>query len=155
MEETVACKRCPGCGETKPREAFGKHRSRKDGCGAYCKPCASRISAKHRAANPERSRRAVAKYRAANIDKARESGRATTARQRASTHGNLKHNAREAVRYAIKRGLLERPERCSQCDAACFPDAHHDSYARDKRLDVRFLCRICHANWHVGNKPHY
>ena len=65
--------------------------------------------------------------------------------------------ARRLVRAAIVAGELAPPNACDGCGAAPAPardgrrtlDAHHDSYAPDRLLDVRWLCRRCHARWHV------
>lgn len=54
----------------------------------------------------------------------------------------LMHRAQQAVRRAIKRGLLVRPDRCEKCDVECKPDAHHEDYTRP--LDVEWLCKPCH-----------
>lgn len=51
--------------------------------------------------------------------------------------------AQHAVAAAIRSGLLVRPDRCSECDRACRPDAHHEDYSRP--LDVVWTCRRCHA----------
>jgi len=60
--------------------------------------------------------------------------------QRANRH---KHRAHESVRIAVKSGRLVRPESCQQCNKTCKPEASHDDYER--RLDVEWLCRQCHA----------
>ncbi|MEU7568121.1 endonuclease domain-containing protein [Streptomyces fradiae] len=39
MLELSETKRCPRCGEAKPRAAFAKNRSTRDGLQAYCRPC--------------------------------------------------------------------------------------------------------------------
>lgn len=36
---TIETKRCPKCGETKPREMFYRKTSNKDGLQNYCKKC--------------------------------------------------------------------------------------------------------------------
>lgn len=36
-------KRCPRCGIDKPRDAFVRNRSSKDGLGGYCRPCHAEI----------------------------------------------------------------------------------------------------------------
>lgn len=36
-------KRCPRCGVDKPREAFVRNRSSKDGLGNYCRPCHAEV----------------------------------------------------------------------------------------------------------------
>lgn len=36
-------KRCPRCGIEKPRDAFARNRSTKDGLGSYCRPCHNEV----------------------------------------------------------------------------------------------------------------
>lgn len=54
-----------------------------------------------------------------------------------------------AVERAIERGILKKQpcEVCSNPKAS----AHHDDYA--KPLDVRWLCRKHHFEWHCHNTP--
>ncbi|MEI7776699.1 MAG: hypothetical protein WCK17_18220 [Verrucomicrobiota bacterium] len=59
-----------------------------------------------------------------------------------------KQKAGSAVSRAIRSGKLIRPSVCSTCSKACKPEAHHDSYDQDKRLDVRWLCKQCHEAHH-------
>lgn len=54
--------------------------------------------------------------------------------------------ARAAVREAIRRGELIRPEKCETCFKKGKTHAHHDDY--DNLLDVRFLCPSCHVKVH-------
>jgi len=51
--------------------------------------------------------------------------------------------ARQAVKRALQKGTLHRPDECASCHTACTPEASHDDYAR--QLDVEWLCRRCHA----------
>lgn len=49
---------------------------------------------------------------------------------------------------------LVRPSVCSACGAKRQSiHAHHDDYRRP--LDVRWLCRWCHIEWHRTNDPEY
>lgn len=58
---------------------------------------------------------------------------------------SLKRAAKRAVRVALKRGELVRPDRCSICGVPCFPDAHHHlGYEEEHKLDVIWVCRKCH-----------
>lgn len=60
-------------------------------------------------------------------------------------------SARMAVKNAIAKGTLQRPEGCSACGKPPWTGklhAHHDDY--DKPLDVRWLCASCHKKQH-GN----
>lgn len=90
---------CTKCGDTKPKDEFGKDTSKRDGLFLYCRACVRVVNAKYRAdhpeeikaysaeysaghkeqiktadaaryaANPEKSRAYSAKYRAENPDK--------------------------------------------------------------------------------------
>lgn len=56
--------------------------------------------------------------------------------------------AHSAVRNAIRRGDLVRPDTCSRCGIVGKIEASHDDYARP--LDVEWLCRRCHAHKDQG-----
>ena len=47
-------KTCPKCGESKPLSEFNKNKSRKDGHGGYCRPCAYDAIKAYKKANPEK-----------------------------------------------------------------------------------------------------
>lgn len=52
-------------------------------------------------------------------------------------------NAHNAVKKAIKRGRLVRPETCSDCGQKSERiEAHHEDYSR--RWDIEWLCQPCH-----------
>jgi len=58
---------------------------------------------------------------------------------------------------AIKKGILIRPVKCSQCkgtqeysDGRNGIQAHHCDY--NKPLNVLWLCQKCHHEWHTNNK---
>lgn len=57
--------------------------------------------------------------------------------------------ANSIVNHNIERGKLKR-QPCEVCGAEK-ADAHHDDY--NKPLDVRWLCRRCHADWHSKHEP--
>ena len=57
-----------------------------------------------------------------------------------------RHNAVARVGYAISRGELIRPEKCSGCDRFKKTDGHHEDYS--KPLEVIWLCRKCHQQKH-------
>jgi hypothetical protein len=58
-----------------------------------------------------------------------------------------KESARQKVARAVRSGALVRC--CCQVCGANNAEAHHDDYA--KPLDVRWLCRAHHAEWHSLN----
>lgn len=59
------------------------------------------------------------------------------------SENRYKMRAHYAISDAIRRGKLERPGQCERCKIKCKPDAHHFDYS--KKLDVHWLCKICHA----------
>lgn len=66
--------------------------------------------------------------------------------------------AHDIVEKAILRGHLERKKSCETCggspvdsDGESGVVAHHDDY--NKPLDVRWLCRTCHFQWHQNHEP--
>lgn len=63
------------------------------------------------------------------------------------------HNIVEAALY---NGTLVRPKSCEKCgcegsckNGASLIQAHHDDY--NKPLEVKWLCRKCHYDWHQEN----
>jgi len=57
-----------------------------------------------------------------------------------------KFNAHKMVMYAIKLGVVKRPNQCSECGIECKPEGHHEDYSRP--LDVIWLCKVCHKGKH-------
>lgn len=61
-----------------------------------------------------------------------------------------------AVERALEKGILIRPTTCEACGTTCVPvnnrpqiEAHHCDY--NKPLEVTWMCRKCHYNWHEQN----
>lgn len=50
--------------------------------------------------------------------------------------------ARCSVAYALKKGFLIKPQRCSSCKNFGKIQAHHPDYS--KRLEIVWLCVTCH-----------
>lgn len=50
------------------------------------------------------------------------------------------------VLHALKTGRLKKPSQCQACGQTKTVQAHHDDYS--KRLEVKWLCRECHAKVH-------
>lgn len=58
--------------------------------------------------------------------------------------------AHDAVKNALKSGLLVRPDACQRCGLPKPLHAHHDDYT--KPLDVLFACRDCHRQLDAERK---
>ena len=128
----VTMKICCTCKEEKTDTNFHKNRSLKDGLSQGCKDCSKIHSAKFR--NSEKGR----------IAKKRERQSPNYKRYPSTRREN---NCHSLVYLAIKRGNLIRGS-CEICGNEK-ADAHHDDY--DKPLEVRWLCKSHHWEWHNIN----
>lgn len=128
-------KTCFKCGETKSLDEFYPHPKMKDGTVNKCKPCTRRDVRQNRALKVEY-------YRQYDRDRGKVPGRYAGKKKRASQQ-IAAHNA---VKRAIERGDLIRPEVCSRCPSTENIQAHHDDHTR--LLDVMWLCPVCHAARH-------
>jgi hypothetical protein len=117
-------KPCRNCGVTKPLDDFYRSRQASDGRQSWCKACMS-----IRTRNPAATRRHTAKWKRENPDKER---------------------AHQAIKRALRHGVVVRPDVCESCKERVEPHAHHDDYT--KPLDVRWLCRGCHVAEHGQEK---
>lgn len=50
--------------------------------------------------------------------------------------------AHQLVMFAVRLGLLKRPDKCEVCSSDIRVEGHHDDYT--KPLEVRWLCKVCH-----------
>ena len=57
-----------------------------------------------------------------------------------------KQKAREVLNYAVKSGKVEKATNCEVCKEEKRLHGHHDDYS--KPLEVRWVCRSCHADIH-------
>jgi len=58
-----------------------------------------------------------------------------------------KVKARRKAQRAVKKGYLEK-QPCVNCGSTENLEAHHEDY--DKPLDVTWLCKRCHKDYHDG-----
>ena len=163
MADTRA-KSCSKCGHSKPLDAFNRNAQAKDGRRPDCRECGKqrfrrwweknkvRVRAMNREAMRDRrwSRGFVEQGREANRDYYQRNDEAIRdRRRRRAKEEPEKEAARLAVKGAIKRGRLHRPDGCQSCghDFSFYRlEAHHSDYA--KPLDVEWLCAKCHGARH-------
>lgn len=150
-------KTCTKCKQELPLSEFRVYKGR---IFSYCNVCNKIACAEWREKNRERSR-LVARERARGkvilegelwYEKKREQ-----ARRLYKKHGYkpievewAKRRAREAIRDAIKRGHIEKPNSCSYCGRKRYITGHHPDY--NERLSVIWLCVPCHKNLHLGRQ---
>lgn len=140
MLEQISCK---DCGQTKLFAAFSwlvRGESRRD----TCKGCER--TARKRALKAAETPEQRAARRRATRDTPGEKRRRLRERRAYDHRYPEKRRAREAVKEAIKSGVLER-QPCSKCGRT-EAQAHHEDYSR--QLDVVWLCQPCHNVTH-GN----
>lgn len=54
--------------------------------------------------------------------------------------------ARQTVMWALRLGVLIKPNSCERCKNEIKLEAHHHDYS--KPLEVNWFCRLCHAQLH-------
>lgn len=149
---------CPRCGTIKTASITKS--GRYAGKWSYrCASCKRAVMRARYVANPEPQRAAMRANYAANTDSKRTAARAHYAANPEPTKTRARiwaiKNAERiriaqiaglAVRKAIRRGILTRPNTCEECGTkgGAIQAAHRD-YSRP--LDVRWLCRSCHSIW--------
>lgn len=124
---------CTKCDRWRMGSCFHKDRTRSSGFARWCRDCVSVKTSTWASANRKRKNATDLAWKRRNRIKAR---------------------AHAAVRRALKTGELVKPEACGCCGAgpysAPFLEAHHVNYRRP--LDVRWLCKRCHAAHHQWGK---
>ncbi len=60
---------------------------------------------------------------------------------------NPKKAAAHALIYwSVVAGVIQRKEKCEECDKVSKTEAHHEDY--EKPLDIMWLCKYCHSKKH-------
>ena len=166
--EDALQKMCSKCKELKDLSGFYKNYKSKDGLSYQCKACQKvyhqsqhiKDQKKAYAASDigrEAVKRAATKYKTSEKGKKSnrewkktDAGKAcvnkSSARYREKHKEKLKSHW--ALKSAIKKGDVIRPDLCSLCGASGIIDGHHEDYS--KPLDVIWVCRQCHADIHNG-----
>ena len=147
-------KQCFKCGRILDLSEFYKHPQMLDGHLNKCKDCAKKDIRKNRLDKIDYYRE-YDKKRANNQERieARERYRQTPAGKTAVYKATKNQRAKNPERQKIYRDcekLLKNPHVCSECGSTTRVEAHHDDY--NKPLDVRWLCRKCHSQWHKTHK---
>ena len=137
----MCTKKCHKCDTEKNKTEFGADSSKKDKLRTVCRQCSRKYDIE-RSKNPKRKA-----YMKAIISEYRLSGKAAISAKGYRARHPKRYSAHKAVFSAIRNGSLIRQccEVCGDTDS----QAHHDDYS--KELDVRWLCKEHHREWHVKN----
>lgn len=171
VEQVQATKRCSRCFYEKSINEFSINKRAKDGRQVYCRSCKSILNKDFKTKNADKIKEYQSKYylenaeklavkkrfnaidyrKKVNLDPIKKARLAEQMRISAWNHYRKfpeKIAARKAVLKALNSGALVRPDICSKCGKIDDIEAHHDSYAPEQRLNVRWLCKKCHSAYH-------
>ena len=150
--EKVSIKMCLKCGVEKETSCFHKHPTTSDRLKRQCKECVKQWGYAYRSLRSseirERAKGHLAKLIGNHEKMLLRRKQSKSSSKRSQLRYPDRERSRRAVEYAKISGKLVVPNKCSKCERACTPEAHHDSYDYDQRLNVRWLCRKCHCTHH-------
>lgn len=153
---------CKSCKVEKPLIDYYVHKETKDGYLNNCKECVKLRVHKHRLNNIDTvnaydKKRSMLPHRVKARKEYLKTEQGQVARKKAllnyKNNYPLKYAAHMVTRNAIRDGKLIKQTNCSKCNSDYKIEAHHDDYT--KPLEVRWLCELCHKEWHRHNKPIY
>ena len=153
---------CKECKVEKPLTDYYVHKETSDGHLNKCKECVKQRVNKHRELNIDKiiaydKKRNMLPHRVVARKNYLKTENGKAARKQALL--NYKHNyplkyaAHVITTNAVRDGKLIKETNCSECNSEYKVEAHHDNYT--KPLEVRWLCELCHKEWHRHNKPIY
>jgi hypothetical protein len=137
-------KKCSKCGEVKPKSEFSKKRARKDGLQNECRLCQKIIKRNYRKTK-------IGKQKCKESRRRYYINGGKEVHQEYIKINRKKRLAKSAVYSAVRGKLLPKVVtlKCNDCGEGA-KEYHHESYKKERWLDVIPLCRICHRERHNG-----
>lgn len=163
---------CSKCKKEYPLDNFYKQSKRKGGKHPWCKPCCKEHQKKNMSRRVElesKKWRDDPEYRQRRLELQRNWSKKNIEYKRQKEKENRLKNpipykrrvrryadahpeemktmarARQKVYQAIKKGEMIRPNECEWCGSYRNIQAAHYDY--DRPLEVKWLCKPCHAKW--------
>jgi hypothetical protein len=123
--EEEKTRECSKCKSMLPISDFWRNKNKIGGRERVCKTCSTARQKAQRQTDEyrEKDKLYLQKHRNENRDK---------------------YRARWLVDYHLRKGNIQKPERCEQCKKMDKLTAHHKDY--NKPLDIVWLCYECHRN---------
>lgn len=157
-------KRCTKCDHVKPYSEFHKMARNADGFGPHCKDCSRERDRKYSQRPLVREARRASGLRYARSDKGierarlyalsdegRENRKLYSRSARSEGKWEMQRKARLYVFRQVRSGKFPHvsTRACADCGAQA-TQYHHESYERDRWLDVVPLCTKCHKARHMA-----
>lgn len=142
-------KRCTECNEIKPFVEFYSDKRKQDGCKHICKKCFGATIVEYHKTERGYNVLMASKRRHRATEHWRETHRLYMKRVRDEGRYADHESARHAVNFAVQTGNLPsiHTRQCADCGKVA-QEYHHESYERDRWLDVIPLCESCHTRRH-------
>ena len=132
-------KACISCLNMKPIKEYYTHIMMADGHLNKCKQCCKNQATKRRQEKIDEIR-AFDRSRTRNYDSEKK--------KKYYRKYKLLSKAKQAINNGLRNGTVIRNPYCETCGKPS-ENAHHDDYM--KPFDVRWLCAVCHSQWHRDN----
>jgi len=137
-------KKCFSCGADKPLEELKKDTRRSFGRMSLCKICHNKKYSEYNKRTRIQQWARLLNWRKNN----RQHVNSQSLNYQQTEAGKIRKSANGKVYHAIKTGKIKKMP-CEICGNKA--QAHHSDY--DKPLNINWLCRKHHADWHLNNKP--
>jgi len=131
---------CFKCKKLKVIYDFYSHPSMPDGYVNKCKECNKKDVRENRILKIEYYR---------SYDRERGSRQSKEYLSKYREKYPKKYKSHNMVNNAIRDGRLKKEDSCQNCRSKLYIHAHHDDY--NFPLSIRWLCAICHNEWHEKN----
>lgn len=158
----IHSKSCFKCETVKPLTEFYKHPAMLDGHVNKCKEC-NKLDVRQNRSKKIDYYKAYDKLRgnkphrmASRLEYAQTEAGKLAKKKSIENYQNrypYKKIATSAIANAIKRGKINKPKFCENCQETGKIHGHHDDYS--KPYEVKWLCVKCHVSWHKNNQPIY
>lgn len=160
-EET---KQCTECKRILPRSKFRyslDNRTNKRYITSRCIECLKKYSRERWERHAEIKRRAAMEYHKKYPERLRESRRRSYQKNKEKILADnrdrkdlAEQRAQAALRRAVDRGEIIRPDKCEICGKTNFEIiGHHEDYS--KPFEAAWCCKSCHSQIHVGKSEDF
>lgn len=155
-------KKCIKCNDPKSEDRFNVNRSKSDGLESMCRDCMRSYKKLYNKTPSGKlvNELSIKKYMSSKKGKENKKRYKSSIEGRALIKADQKrmiakysnaHKCRYRTKYLIRKGELNRPNNCDECNLICKPQGHHCDY--NKPSDIIWLCVGCHRDWHKNNTP--